>query len=134
MAEMGPLRVSADCTEELAEAVLSHPSLFARLLVLAALWVPVKCCYEHPLSGSCGYLETGETLKAWHLSVFTKWLSLSLRHQKADVSAFLAGDTERVYALRSLGEDAIPQAANEGERELFLQNLDIIQALILYEG
>ena len=117
---------------------LQSPSLFGRLFRIASFLGASTGGSE---SGDAARLPTPEiesALRKLHLEVFRSWLTLSLQRQKADISIYLnsraAGyRSARIQQLAAMGEHSIPPDAKLPERQLFLQDLKIIQLLFNYD-
>jgi DNA-binding response OmpR family regulator len=125
-----------ECLEILRDEVFRNRSLFGRLMSASTLWTSKKNRYEHRLSTRYGIRDVDEALRLVHHEALVSWLSLSLRQKKADVTIYLAGGCNpagKVRQLQSLGRTALPQAAIEPERHLFLSELTVIQRILLLE-
>jgi hypothetical protein len=67
------------------------PSVFGRLVYLAALRNPNNGCYEHHgLALVFGEDEANKALKNSHSAVFADWLSFNIEQQKADLDLYIA--------------------------------------------
>ena len=121
--------------EALGDIVLQSPSLLHRIIRIASLWDAASSTYTNPLGVGFDPILVSETLGKLHVEAFTKWLSLSLRAQRGDLALYLnfADRGERSNKLKHLLDSArvsMPDGAIPNERNLFLQDLEIIRALI----
>ena len=117
---------------------LQSPSLIGRILLIAAF---CNTPTDQNNGGEAGRFQTPDiqnALHRLHLETFTKWLTLSLQRQQADIDIYLnrsaAGDrTSKIKQLAVVGEKSIPLGATPPERGLFLQDLRIVRALFNYD-
>ena len=76
---------------------------------------------------------SGEFLRRMHLEIFVYWLGLSLRQKERDAGMCCgnsAPDSARLRTLRRAAEGSIPPDAMKPERELFLQDIELVVALM----
>ena len=112
--------------------LLRVPTLFGRLVYVAALRVPASDRYEHPsLTGPLGTAEADRVLRGSHYQVFAEWLELSLEEQKTDLEEFLRDRGAEEQALRY--RELPPAAARDVERQLFVTDLETLFALRGFE-
>lgn len=112
----------ARAAEVLAEGVLRHPSILARLIHIAGL--------------TKDYADAGRLLARMHLEIFVYWLGLSLRQKKCDAAVCCGSpepDRRMLKDLRHAAEQAIPPGAMRPERQLFLHELELVVALLSNE-
>lgn len=110
---------STAAAEALAEGILRHPSILARLIHIAGL-----------RSDDPG---SGELLGRMHLEIFIYWLGLSLRQKQRDAGVCCgtsAPDAAILRKLRGAAEGSIPRDALKPERELFRQDIELVVALL----
>lgn len=116
------------------------PSIFGRLVYLCSLRDSNTGAYQHyGLAQIFGDRATDEALRQSHQQFFAEWLGFNLEQQKADLDLYLAGlegdrrqllDTWiRLAPYRNL----VPSTARDVERELYLQDLEIILKLLKNE-
>jgi hypothetical protein len=118
--------------------VLQSPSLFGRILLIAAVRNAATDQYD---SGEAACFHTPMVdlaLRRLHSEIFTTWLSLPLQRQKADVSVYVnltpaPERTAKIKNLLNLAERSIPAGAKPPERRLFVQDLKIVQSLFTYD-
>ncbi len=113
--------------------VLSNPSIIGRLVQLASYWCPQTNVYEQGLAPEFQHSTVTEALRRLHEFVFLSWLGLSLERQKADVTVYLGGrgtTGSRLRQLRINCMNLVPAGAAEAERELFVDDLSIIETLL----
>jgi hypothetical protein len=118
--------------EALADELFGELSLFGRLIAIAALRGS-DGTYRHKLSARFDEKEVDEVLKNLHEKVFSALLNLSLRQRMADLAVYFNADPMRdahLAGLQGLGEQAIPASAKDVERNLFIHDLGIAQALL----
>src|SRR5437868_76055 len=85
----GLLMGEADPIPEALYDVLHSPSLFGKILLIAAFRTTATDQYD---AGHASRFHTPEieyALRRLHREIFTSWLSLSLQRQKADISIYL---------------------------------------------
>jgi hypothetical protein len=118
---------------------LQSPSLFGRILLIAAFRNESADDNEGGRAGGFQTPEIQDALHRLHLEVFATWLTLSIERQRADISIYLnrsgaaADRTAKIKQLAIVGERAIPPGATLPERGLFLQDLRIVQVLLKYD-
>lgn len=115
--------------EYLHDAVLRSPSLFGRLVGIGL---------SHREYTRYSAAPEKEELKKLHLETFTNWLTLSLRSQTGDISIFLNSfsrteRTSKINQLIAIGQELIPPEAMLPERQLFLEDLKVVQNILRYE-
>lgn len=112
------------------------PTLFGRLLYLAALRNQTSGAYEHPvLAKMVGEEEAEDTLRRSHARVFQDWLCLNLERQKADLQEYLA-ETSNPATLLAEWQDSdacqgwAPPTAQDVESRLFAGDLRTLFTLL----
>lgn len=123
----------SDPVIELYELVQKNPSIFGRLLHIAGLWNPETSRYERELPARFRGASVDQALSKWHQAFFLEWLARPLADKERDVALYwkaAGGTREQARKLRELGESAIPPLVRSEERQLFLQDLAFIQALL----
>ena len=109
--------------------VLSEvPTVFGRLVYLAALRNPVTGEYAHAmLSRLMSAEEADRTLRQSHHQVFFEWLTFNLADQKTDLDDYFrdSGAPLSVAECR----DLVPRSAREVERQLYLTDLETLLEL-----
>ena len=135
------LKLERGATADLWRNTLSQiPTLFGRLYYLASLKDPNSGSYEHyGLAQVFGAKEADRTLRQNHMQAFAAWLNLNLEQQKADLEDYLSGLEENIDAIlanwirlapyRSL----IPARAREVERQLYLNDFEIVLELLKFD-
>ena len=125
----------AGAYESVCEEIFRHPSVFGRMVGIVLLFDAQTGRYSHRLSERFGIEEIDQVLRRLHSEIFISWLSLPLRQQHADVAVYLAtlGGRGQPLDLQALGRQCIPAAAIAAERDLFLQDLALIDALHRYD-
>jgi hypothetical protein len=134
--DINPAAPNPDLEEALSEALFDDPSLFGRLIAIAALRDISDGTYKHRLSERFGQKEVDKVLQELHGKVFFALLNLSLRQRMADLAVYFNGEPGRdakLTGLQEFGEQAIPASAKDNERSLFIHELGIAQSLLLYE-
>ncbi|PWU08155.1 MAG: hypothetical protein C5B51_08365 [Terriglobia bacterium] len=139
--EDAPLKEPSSGEDAIPEALyetLQGPSVFGRMLLLNTMRTPETDRYDAGYAERFGTPLVERALRGLHLDIFISWLSLSLQHQKADISIYLnlTPVAERPARLKELipsAVQAIPSAAKPPERQLFLQDLKIVLALFRYD-
>ena len=129
------------------------PTTYGRLVYLANLRDPRTGSHQHyGLAASFGREESKRALAESHHQVFLEWLGLSLPEKAANLRSYLAsqeplrdgdssgdpaGQTEAIlrYWLRS-GQHRIqfPATASAAEREMFVQELDVLVKILMTEA
>lgn len=73
-----------------------------------------------------------EAMRHTHVRAFTQWLGLGLEAQYKDLAQYLASDESAAQLLKEgVGlKKLIPAPAHEGERMLFLADLDMVMGLM----
>lgn len=117
------------------DIVLHSPSLLGRVIDLASCWNPSTQKYENRLVAGGDGAWVDEALRKLHFETFTNWLALSLRAQKRDAAIYLnltdrSERPRRLIQLVSSAACSVPTGAIPEERELFLQDLKIVRALL----
>jgi PAS domain S-box-containing protein len=120
------------------DAATRSPSLFGRLVFLAAFRNPATDLYEDdPLAARYGPQDTNSALSAAHHRAFLDWLQLDLSGQKQDLLLYLEnlnGDGNpilRGWLRQGVPPEFIPAQANEGSRTLFLSDLEALLHILL---
>jgi hypothetical protein len=114
--------------EALEDLVCASPSIFGRLVAIATL----REISPPGLAASYTPSEIKEIVNGLHRDIFTSWLNLSLKQQKADITIYLARIGVRPIALSALLariQTLIPPDADEPQRQLFLEDMAIAYAL-----
>jgi hypothetical protein len=121
--------------ESLCEELFRSPSILGRIVAIVCLFDEQTGRYRHRLSERFGIEEIDEVLRRLHREVFASWLNLPLRQQQADVAVYLAtlGEQGQPMDLEALGRRCIPPALIWAERDLFLNDLALIDALLRYD-
>lgn len=115
------------------------PTLFGRLLYLSSLCNQSTGLYEHAgLAQMIGGEEAGETLRRSHAHLFQDWLCLNLEQQKADLQEYLAETPHPStvladWAASSAYQSWVPSVAQDGERRLFVGDLETLLLLLKRE-
>ncbi len=118
--------------------LLQSPSLFGRMLLIAAFRSASTGRYEAGPAVRSFTPELHDALRELHLEIFHSWLTLSLERQHADIKIYLnlgevSGRSAKVKQLLAQGEKSIPADVLEPEQQLFLQDLKVVQALLSYD-
>jgi len=123
-----------EAREAFTDEISRHPSVLGRLVTVASFWDAESDTYRHKLAVHFGTEETDRALRRLHQEVFIAWLSLPLRQQQADVAIYLGGLGIKAewFDFKKMGRSCIPKSATLPERDLFVLDLDLIQALIRY--
>ncbi len=113
------------------ETLSRIPTLFGRLVYLAALR-DAAGGYSHPgLSHTLGREHADRTLRHSHHQVFAQWLSLGLEEQKNDLDIFLNQLRAPRESLRY--RELVPPGARDAERQLYLTDLETLLELLKFE-
>ena len=133
-----PPQLSSDAIPEAFYDLLQSPSIFGRLLLVAGLRFTATGRDNAGPSAPVHTPPSDDALRKLHLEIFVTWLSLPLERQKADISIYLnlraGGDrSAKSRQLVASAEASIPATAKPAERQLFLQNLKIVQMLFNYD-
>ena len=116
------------------------PSVFGRLVYLAAVRDPNSGRYEHHgLALVFGDDEADRALRRSHIQTFSEWLCLNLEQQKADLALYLSALMDerrrvietwlRIEPFRMM----IPSSATRAETELYQSDFRILLALLKNE-
>ena len=124
----------SEAREAFTEELTSHLSVLGRLVTAASFYDPLTGRYCHKLAAHYGTEETDRALRRLHQEVFVAWLSLPLKQQQADVVIYLAsvGMKAEWFDFRKMAKTCIPKSATLPERDLFLLDLELVQALQRY--
>ena len=124
----------SEAREALSDEICRNPSVLGRLVAIASYWDEDGGHYRHKLAAHFGTEETDRALRRLHQETFIAWLSLPLRQQQADVAVYLGalGIKAEWFDFNKMGKSCIPKTATLPERDLFLLDLDLIQALMRY--
>ena len=131
--EMPSQRLKGDPVIELYELLLQNPSILGRVIQVSNLWSPETSRYERDLPDRFRTAEVDKAIARWHQSFFREWLALPLRQKEADVLLHWnapGSGREQGKRIRDVGQAAIPPLVHSAERDLFLQDLSFIQALL----
>jgi hypothetical protein len=116
------------------------PSVFGRLVYLAALRDPNSGRYEHHgLTLVFGERDADKALRKGHAAAFQEWLGYSLEQQKADLDLYLSALLERRRTvvenwLRTAPyRNLVPASARTVEKRLFLSDLETLLELLKHE-
>ena len=116
------------------------PTEFGRLAYLASLRNPNTGRYEHfGLARVYSDEESDEALRRSHTEALARWLGWGLAQQRRDLEEYLetleGGREAALDAWRSLGSHRhlLPTDASEAQRELFVQDLELILDLLRHE-
>ena len=114
--------------------LLQIPTVFGRLVYLASLRDPHTGRYAHfSLTPLIGPEESDRTLCHSHHQVFAQWIGFSLAEQKADLEVYVSQPGGRQNLLDQY-LSAVPPAAREVERELYLTDLETLIGLLRYSS
>ncbi len=104
-------------------------------MAVSSLWNPQTGQYSHVLSKNFGGEVIDRVLRRLHYELFVAWLTMPLKQQQSDVAVYMgsAEGKSRSGGLQSLGTRCIPAAAIRAERELFIQDLGLVEALQRYD-
>jgi len=129
-----PASSYAEAKEAITDEVCRHPSVLGRLATIANLWDESSGRYSHKLAAHYGTEETDRVLRRLHQEIFVAWLSLPLRQQQSDVAVYMGklGIKPEWFDFRKMGRSCLPKSATPPERDLFLLDLELIQALQRY--
>ena len=116
------------------------PSVFGRLVYLAAVRDPNSGRYEHHgLALVFGDDEADRALRRSHIQTFSEWLCLNLEQQKADLVLYLSALMDerrrvietwlRIEPFRMM----IPSSATRAETELYQSDFRILLSLLRNE-
>ena len=124
----------SEAREALNDELCRHPSVLGRLVAIATLWDETSKRYGHKLAAHYGTEETDRVLRRLHQEIFIAWLSLPLRQQQSDVAVYMGklGIKAEWFDFRKMGISCLPKSASPPERDLFLLDLELIQALQRY--
>jgi hypothetical protein len=124
----------SDATEAFSDELCRHPSVLGRLVTIASCYDENSGRYSHKLSERFGAHEADRALARLHQEIFVTWLSLPLRQQEADVAIYMAGlgIKPEWFDFGKMGRSCLPKTATLPERDLFLLDLELIQALRRY--
>jgi hypothetical protein len=116
---------------------LESPSLFERLLRIAACRNTATGTYD---SDQAAWFDTSglsDALQGLHVETLMSWLSLPLARQKADIGMYVnrsaASARKTVKQLLGMAEQACPPAAPRAARQLFMDEIRVVQALLQHD-
>jgi hypothetical protein len=116
------------------------PSVFGRLVYLAAVRDPNSGRYEHHgLALVFGDHEADRALRRSHIQTFSEWLCLNLEQQKSDLMLYLSAlidERRRVIETWLRLEPfrmMIPSSATKAETELYQSDFRILLGLLKNE-
>lgn len=108
------------------------PTVFGRLVYLAALWDASAGQYSHPaLVSAAGAEEADRALRHIHHRVFSQWLAFGLEEQKLDLDEFLRTFEAPLGAFHY--RRLAPPGAREVERTLYITDLETLFELLRIE-
>lgn len=113
----------------LSDRVLASASVFARMCSVADLLNAARSRYECPDHPDLSETAVDRVLRHIHLELFNRWLQLSIREQAADLMMLKRENGDQRINLHEWGSRCIPPAASPEDRELFLQDLTMLQAV-----
>ncbi len=116
------------------------PSVFGRLVYLAAVRNPNSGRYEHHgLALVFGESEADRALRRSHIQTFSEWLCFNLEQQKADLMLYLSALMDerrrvietwlRIEPFRTM----IPSSATKAETDLYQSDFRILLGLLKNE-
>ena len=128
----------ADPIPEALYDALQSPSLFGRILRIAAFRTTATDRYDAGHAARFHTPAIEDALRHLHAEVFTRWLALSLQRQQADINIYLnlspgADRAAKIKQLIAVAERSMPAGAKPTERQLFVQDLKIVQVLFKYD-
>jgi hypothetical protein len=113
------------------------PSVFGRLVYLAALRNPNNGCYEHHgLALVFGEDEANKALKNSHIAVFADWLSFNIEQQKADLDLYISAlfEDKRVVVETWLRlapyRNLLPASVRGAEKRLYIADFTALLELL----
>jgi hypothetical protein len=116
------------------------PTIFGRLVYLAALRDPNSGRYEHHgLALVFGGEDSNRALRKSHSEVFAEWISFDIEQQKADVDLYLSALFEEkrtvleTWLRLSPYKNLIPNSVKGVERRLYVADLKAIIELLRNE-
>lgn len=107
--------------------------MFGRLIYIPNLWNPQTSRYDRSLPERFRSAEVDRAVARWHHVFFTEWLSLTLEQKQTDVGLYwtsIGGIREQIKTIRQEGEAAIPPLVRAEERQLFMQDVALVGALL----
>ena len=114
--------------------ILGHvPHVFGQLVWISSLRVGESGEYRCWAFDSAVTPEVAsEAMRLTHVRVFTQWLGLGIEAQYKDLAQYLASDQSAEQLLKDgfRLKKLIPASAHEGERMLFLADLEMIMGLM----
>ena len=119
---------------EAALAVVQEiPTMFGRLVYLAAMWDTSAGGYRcDPDAGTAGSEEVDAAMGDAHLDVFVRWLTLGLDRQRKDLMRFADSDGPGAYECilswwtAGFSNRLAPATADYHETQLFLDDLELV--------
>ena len=125
-------------TADLFKNTLSRiPTIFGRLAYLASLRDPNSGIYRHHgLVSIFGRDESRKALAQSHQEVFQEWLNLPLAEKSEDLRDYIHSlDDPPAVVLEHWSQTQLPlgympEAVRQGERELFLQEFEILLEIL----
>jgi hypothetical protein len=125
-------------TADLFKNTLSRiPTIFGRLAYLASLRDPNSGIYRHHgLVSIFGRDESRKALAQSHQEVFQEWLNLPLAEKSEDLRDYIHSlDDPPVVVLEHWSQTQLPvgytpEAVRQAERELFLQEFEILLEIL----
>lgn len=117
---------------ELYDLLVQNPSIFGRLVQVAALRTPGT----KSLPDRFRTANLDQAISRWHQAFFMEWIALSLSQQQHDVDIYwtaLGRTADQLKRIREEGEAAIPPLVEWAERQYFLQNLAFIHTVFSHQ-
>ena len=113
------------------------PTVFGRLVYLAALRNPNNGCYEHHgLALVFGEDEADKALRSSHNAVFADWLLFNMEQQKADLDLYISSlfEDKRVVVATWLRlepfRNLLPASVRGVERRLYIADFTVLLELL----
>jgi hypothetical protein len=130
--------LAGSVTADLFKNTLSRiPTVFGQLAYLASLRDPNTGVYDHHgLSDIFGRDESRRALGESHAHVFQQWLNLPMAAKREDLVAYLTGREDArplvldYWTSAGISRSYLPQAAHDGERELFVREFEILVEIL----
>ena len=120
--------------EIVCDLILGHvPHLFGKLVWISSFRAGDSGEYRCWAFDSAVTPEVAsEAMLHAHVRVFTRWLGLSLDEQYKDLAQYLAsGESTGHFLQQGFGlKKLIPVSAHEGQRAVFLADLEMIMGLM----
>lgn len=124
---------AVDFTEKVLAEIESIPTVFGRLIYMAAMWDPTATCYRFdPRIGISSPGEMNMAFSHTHQEVFLQWLSLSLNRQRRELMRFADSDGPGAYQyiwswwVDGFFDHLAPATADRHETQLFRSDLLLV--------